>query len=201
MIASLHGKLIAKDLNSAVVECGGVGMKCFVTGITAASLPALGNEVFLYTFLSVREDALDLYGFLTAQEMETFKLITSVNGVGAKIGLALLSQFQSDRLLLLIAGNDAKSLTAATGVGIKLAQRIVLELKDKVGVMAKEQGMEEIAAVGNAVAASNTGEAIEALASLGFSQSEASLAVGRLDPALPTDQLIKLALKSLSRRA
>ena len=201
MIASLHGKLIAKDTGAAVVECGGVGMKCFITGVTSARLPQVGTEVFLYTFLAVREDALDLYGFLTQEELEAFRLITSVNGVGAKIGLALLSQFNADRLFLLIAGNDAKALTAATGVGIKLAQRIVLELKDKVGVLAKEQGMTEIAAVGNAVSATGTGEAIEALVSLGFSQSESSLAVGRLDPTLPTDELIKQALKSLSRRA
>lgn len=201
MIASLRGKLIFKDTTTAIVECGGVGMKCLVTSVTAATLPQVGAEVFLHTFLSVREDALDLYGFLTAEELEAFRLITSVNGVGAKIGLALLSQFTSDRLLLLIAGNDAKSLTAASGVGIKLAQRIVLELKDKVGNLAKEQGMQDVISVGNAVSVSATGEAIEALVSLGFSQTDASLAVGRLDPTLPTDELIKQALKTLSRRA
>lgn len=201
MIASIHGKLIFKDTVTAVVECGGVGMKCFVTSVTAATLPPIGADVFLHTFLSVREDALDLYGFLTVEEMEAFRLITSVNGVGAKIGLALLSQFTSDRLLLLIAGSDAKSLTAASGVGIKLAQRIVLELKDKVGNLAKEQGMQDVISVGNAASHTATGEAIEALVSLGFSQTDASLAVGRLDPTLPTDELIKQALKTLSRRA
>lgn len=200
MIASLHGKLLSKDQSTAVVECGGIGFKCFISQTAASSMPAVGADVFLYTYLAVREDAMDLYGFLTKSELDAFRLIISVNGVGAKIGLALLSQFTGDRILLFIASGDAKSLTAASGVGLKLAQRIVLELKDKVGAIAAAEGLTEIAAVGNATENSAAREAIEALSSLGFSQSEASLAVGRLDPSLPADELIKQALKSLSRR-
>lgn len=199
MIATLNGKLIIKELNYIVVECGGVGLKCFVTQNTHATVGNIGDSVFLYTYLSVREDALDLYGFADSQELEVFKLITSVSGVGSKIGLAILSEFTADKIMLYIASGDAKSLTAASGVGIKLAQRIVLELKDKVGSISAEDINFDVKAVGNATAHSAMREAIEALVSLGYSQSEASLAVGRLDPTLDTNELIKRALKSLAR--
>ncbi|MBQ4119191.1 MAG: Holliday junction branch migration protein RuvA [Clostridia bacterium] len=198
MIASVRGKLIYSDNTCAVVECAGVGYKCFVTKNTLYNLPQKNEEIMLYTYLSVREDAMDLYGFKDLDELEAFKLITSVNGVGAKIGLALLSEFTASQLTLYIASNDSKALTAASGVGLKLAQRIVLELKDKVGSL---QSGDEIVinAVGNATANTNTKEAVSALVSLGYTQSEASLAVGKLDPALSTEELIKGALKTLAR--
>ena len=199
MIATLNGKLIIKELNYVVVECGGVGLKCFVTQNTHATVGNVGDNVFLYTYLAVREDALDLYGFADNSELEVFKLITSVSCVGSKIGLAILSEFTPDKIMLYIASGDAKSLTAASGVGIKLAQRIVLELKDKVGSISTGDMNIDVKAVGNATAHSATREAIEALVSLGYTQSEASLAVGRLDPTLDTNELIKQALKSLAR--
>ena len=199
MIATLNGKLIIKELNYVVVECGGVGLKCFVTQNTHASIGNIGDNVFLYTYLAVREDALDLYGFIDNSELEVFKLITSVSGVGSKIGLAILSEFTADKIMLYIASSDAKSLTAAAGVGIKLAQRIILELKDKVGSVSVGSSSIDIKVVGNATANTSSKEAIEALVSLGYSQSEASLAVGRLDPSLDTNELIKQALKTLAR--
>lgn len=199
MIATLNGKLIIKELGYVVVECGGVGFKCFVTQKTAASIGKIGDTVLLYTHLAVREDALDLYGFEDLQELEVYKLITSVSGVGAKIGLAVLSEFSADKVMLFIASGDSKSLTAASGVGIKLAQRIVLELKDKVGNYASKDAGIDLNSVGNATVNTSSKEAVEALVSLGYSQSEASLAVGRLDPSLTTNELIKLALKSLAR--
>ncbi len=198
MIASLRGKLIYTDNTSAVVECGGVGFKCFVTKNTLYNLPQKENEVFLHTFMVVREDAMDLYGFISREELECFKLITSVSGVGSKIGLALLSEFTANQITLYIASNDPKALTAATGVGIKLAQRIVLELKDKIGALDGGEAI-EIKAVGNATVNSNSKEAVAALVSLGYTQSEASLAVGRLDQTLSTEELIKQALKSLAK--
>ena len=197
MIASLRGKLIYTDNTVAVVECGGVGYKCFVTKNTLYNLPQKNEEVFLHTYMVVREDAMDLYGFESVEELDAFKLITSVNGVGAKIGLALLSEFTASQLTLYIASNDAKALTAASGVGIKLAQRIVLELKDKVGGISTGETL-EIKAVGNATINSNTKEAVAALVALGYSQSEASLAVGKLDISLSTEELIKQALKTLA---
>lgn len=199
MIATLNGKLIIKELNYIVVECGGVGIKCFVTQHTHSTVGNIGDNVFLYTYLVVREDALDLYGFSDNSELEVFKLITSVSGVGSKIGLAILSEFTADKIMLYIASGDAKSLTAASGVGIKLAQRIVLELKDKVGSVSLGDASIDVKSVGNATANSSSKEAIEALVSLGYTQSEASLAVGRLDQSLDTNELIKQALKSLAR--
>lgn len=198
MIASVRGKLIYSDNAYAVVECGGVGFKCFITKNTLGRLPKRGEEVMLFTYLAVREDALDLYGFADSDELAAFKLITSVSGVGAKIGLALLSEFSPADLTLYIASNDAKMLTRASGVGIKLAQRIVLELKDKVGSLSAADS-ETVAAVGNANIGGATKEAVAALVSLGYSQSEASLAVGRLDPSLSAEELIKQSLKTLAR--
>lgn len=199
MIASLNGKIIYKDENCAVIECGGVGLKCFITRDTYSKLGNVGDNAFVHTCMTVKEDALDLYGFSRRGELEVFKLITSVSGVGAKIGLAVLSAFDYERVLLFLASGDAKSLTAAQGVGIKLAQRMVLELKDKVGAAAVGDVLETVNQVGNANANTSAKEAIEALVSLGYSQSEASLAVGKLDGALNTDDLIRGALKILAR--
>ena len=199
MIASLSGRVIAKDKSSVVIECGGVGFKCFITENTYNALGGVDDNAFIHTCMIVKEDALDLFGFAEQGELEVFKLITSVSGVGAKIGLAILSVFNYEKVLLFIASGDAKSLTAAPGVGIKLAQRMVLELKDKVGSVASGDAFESVSAVGNSAAGTSAKEAIEALVSLGYSQSEAALAVGRLDPSLKTDDLIRGALKTLAR--
>lgn len=198
MIASLRGRFLYSDQTSVVIECAGVGYKCFVTKNTLYNLPNKNEEMFLYTHLVVREDAMDLYGFADLEELSAFKLITSVNGVGAKIGIAILSEFTASQLILSIASNDAKRLTAAAGVGIKLAQRIVLELKDKVGNTIVGDSM-DVSSVSRAVANTSSAEAIEALVALGYSKSDAASVVGRLDTTLSTDQLIKQALKALSR--
>ena len=199
MIASLNGKLVYSDNTSVVVECSGVGLKCSVTKNTLSNLPATGENMFLYTHMNVREDAIELYGFKELEELNTFKLITSVSGVGSKIGIALLSEFTAERLCMCIASGDAKMLTAASGVGIKLAQRIVLELKDKVGSIPGTDmgGMEFAAATKKSSAAT---EAIEALISLGYGKTEATQAVLHLDGTLSSGELIKQALKILSRR-
>lgn len=199
MIASLNGRIIFKDRNSVVIECGGVGIKCFITENTYNAIGSVGDSVFMHTCMIVKEDALDLFGFAQTGELEVFKLITSVSGVGAKIGLAILSAFNYEKVLLFIASGDAKSLTAASGVGIKLAQRMVLELKDKVGSVASGDVLGTVSAVGNANSNTSTREAIEALVSLGYSQSEASLTVGKMDSSLGTDDLIRGALKILAR--
>ena len=126
MIASLRGKLLYTDTNSLIVECGGVGFRCITTSATLSALSSIGDEVFLYTYMAVREDAMDLFGFASIEEMEAFKMIISVNGVGPKIGIALLSEFTPNQLYLYIGSNDPIALTSASGVGIKLTQRIVL---------------------------------------------------------------------------
>jgi len=198
MIASLRGKYIYSDLTSVVVECAGVGYKCFVTKNCLTNLPKSGEDIFLYTHLVVREDAMDLYGFYDLEELKAFKLITSVNGVGAKIGIAVLSELSPSKLFLAIATNDPKTLTLASGVGLKLAQRIVLELKDKVG-SSEILPSDEVSAVVGDTAQSSVKEAVEALVSLGYTKGEASLTVAKLDSKLSTDELIKQALKYLAR--
>ncbi len=199
MISSLNGKLIFKDANTCIIECGGIGFKAMITRGAFSGLGNIGDTAFIYTFLSVKEDALDLYGFASMDELQTFKLITSVSGVGPKIGIALLNEFTFDKITLFIASSDAKSLTAASGVGLKLAQRIVLELKDKIGSVGISSEVQSIVNAANTQSNSNTKEAIEALVTLGYSQSEATLAVSRLDTALNTDDLIKSALKLLAK--
>ena len=196
MFYSLTGKLIYTDAFIAVVECGGVGYKCFATLNTLRALPPPGNTVTLYTTLLVREDSMDLYGFLDAAEQDAFRLLTSVNGVGAKVAVSILSDLTPDRLALCILSGDAKSLQRANGVGAKLASRLVLELKDKVGGATGDEGIQSM---GVASAAGNAAEAVAALVALGYSQSDASLAVGRLDSGLPVEQLIMEALKSQAK--
>ncbi|MEE1198759.1 MAG: Holliday junction branch migration protein RuvA [Acutalibacteraceae bacterium] len=200
MISSLRGRLIYSEKDYIIVECGGVGFKCNVSLNTIGKLPKLNSDIFIYTFMSVKEDAIDLFGFFSLEEIDCFKLLLSVSGVGPKMAIALLSEFTADRIMLLIASGDAKSLTAASGVGNKLAQRIVLELKDKVGTTFNVANVGDIAAVGNASAATNSKEAISALVSLGFSQSDAAMAVSKFDSSLSTEELIKLSLKELSRQ-
>ena len=197
MIYSLRGKVLLVDTSGFVIECAGVGYRCPAPLSTLSSLPPKGNEAFVFTYMNVREDAVDLFGFSTEEELTCFKLITSVSGVGPKIGIAILSEFKPDQVLLYIASSDYKMLTRASGVGAKLAQRIVLELKDKVG-----SGMissdASVSSVGNAMSYTNTSEAVSALVSLGYSQSEAAMAIGKLDPTLSVEQLIKDGLLYLS---
>ena len=198
MIYSLNGKIVSIDQTSVVIECGGVGYKCTATYKTLASLPSVGENAFIYTYMQVREDAVDLFGFASAEEMQCFKTLISVNGVGAKVGIAILSEFTFDYVYAFIAGGDYKSFTAAAGVGPKLAQRIVLELKDKVGSLTSSE-IFETPNLGNATYNSNTKEAVAALEALGYSKTEAASAVGKLDMSLTTEELIKQALKTLAR--
>ncbi|MBE6729937.1 MAG: Holliday junction branch migration protein RuvA [Ruminococcaceae bacterium] len=198
MIASLNGILTYLEPTYCIIECYGVGYKCFITGKTLGAMPKIGENFKLFTFLSVREDAMDLYGFSDMNELECFKLITSVSGVGPKIGIALLTSFSPEQVSFYISNNQPKALTAASGVGIKLAQRIILELKDKVSasITANEDFSPYSATDNN----DTLKEAVAALVSLGFSQSEASNAVKKLDGDLSVDSLIKEALKLLSRQ-
>lgn len=198
MIASLRGKLLYSDNQYAVVECGGVGFKFQASLRTLVKLSNIGSEVFVHTYMSVREDAIDLYGFSSVDELECFKLVTSVNGLGSKMAIALLSEFTPDQISFYIISGDAKSLTKASGIGPKLAQRMVLELKDKISKGAVTLSDDNIL-VQTTSKNENAQEAIAALVALGFSQSEATGAVSKLDQTLSTDELIKGGLKNLSR--
>ena len=188
MIYSLTGKIIKKTLNAVVVSCGGVGYYVQCPTSVAGALPGVGREATLYTVMSVTENDISLYGFATEEQQSCFELLTAVSGVGPKVGLAILSVMEPDRVALAISAGDHKAFKAASGVGPKLAQRIVLELKDKV------------AKCFAAPAAQGAGQAIAALVSLGYSQSEAALAVSKIDASLPVEEIIKLALRGMAGR-
>ena len=198
MFYSLTGKLIHTEAYLAVVECGGVGYRCMTSLTTLSCLPPAGERVTLYTHLNVREDALDLFGFYSMNELDAFKKLIGVSGVGPKSALAILSDMTPDRLALCIASGDAKSLTRAPGVGVKLAQRLILELKDKISKAELASGVGE-AAVQIGADGSGMNEAAAALCTLGYSQSQAAEPLAGLAADLPVDELIRQALKKVAR--
>ena len=199
MIYCLTGKILKKTLDTVVISCAGVGYAAQVPTTTAEALPAAGHEATLYTVLSVSENDVALYGFASEDQRACFKLLTSVSGVGPKAGLAILSILTPEKVALAASSGDHKAFTAASGVGPKLAQRIALELKDKVGKgLAAGTGF---AAAGTAAPppVSAPAQAVAALVSLGYTASEASMAVARVDDTLPVQDIIKIALRGLSR--
>ena len=202
MIYSLTGKILKKTLDTVVISCAGVGYAVQVPLTTAESLPASGREGTVYTVMNVTENDVSLYGFATEEQRSCFKMLTSVSGVGPKAGLAILSIMTPERVALAASSGDHKAFTKANGVGPKLAQRIVLELKDKVAKgFAGGIDLENVAgAAADTAAAQGAGQAIAALVSLGYSQSEAALAVSKIDGTLPVEEIIKLALRSMAGR-
>ncbi len=199
MLHSVKGELLHIEPRVAVICCGGVGFRCQITMNTARQLPAVGSEAMLYTIMNVREDAIELFGFADQNELASFKQLTAISGVGPKVGLSILSELSPEKVALAVAAGDYKALTKAAGVGPKLAQRIVLEMKDKVKALTASDGI-ELPRGGVVSAAGNAAQAVDALTVLGFSASEASAAVGKLDSALPVEVLVRDALKMLARR-
>lgn len=195
MIYSLHGELTHWETGLAVVECGGVGYACRTTMNTLAKIREL-DEVTLYTYLHVTENSLDLFGFADNAELGAFRQLISVSGVGPKAALSILSDITPSKLALCIASGDYKTLTKSPGIGAKIAQRIVLELKDKV---AKEQ---KISASDLQSASLPTGdnltEALTALQTLGFTPAQCGAALSGADSASSVEDLIKYGLKNLA---
>ena len=200
MIVCLTGKLLEKTPDTAVVSCGGVGYLAAIPSSTAGALPAAGEECTLYTCMNVTENDVSLYGFADRESQTMFRLLTSVSGVGPRVGLAILSALSPDRIALAAAAGDHKAFTAASGVGPKLAQRIVLELRDKVGKTFGKPITADAALGASAVPAGGAAQAIAALTSLGYTGSEAAAALAGLDTSLPTPELIRLALQGIGKR-
>lgn len=200
MIYSVRGKLIHKENELAVVECGGVGYACRTTLQTLASLSETGSEVTLYTYLHVREDNVELFGFSSQQELNCFKMLISVSGVGPKAALSILSDVNPEKFALLVASEDSKTLTKTKGIGAKTAQRIVLELKDK--IVKENINLSEAGAGFSAAAEENSSvsEAFSALLVLGYTQSEIAPVMSGLDPELPSAELIRQALKIIAQK-
>ena len=201
MFYSLTGTVVYTDTQSLAVECGGVAYRCFTSVSTLKKTGGVGSKATLYTHLSVREDALELYGFADTEELEFFKLLIGVSGVGPKAAIAVLSEHTPASLTVSIASGDIKAITRAQGVGPKIAQRIILELKDKMGkLMPTHMPSEELGGTVISTGMGNQSEAVSALIALGFSQTQASDAMRGLDAGLSVEELLRQALKKLSGR-
>lgn len=197
MIYSLRGRLAYKEPSMAVVECGGVGYACKVTFETYSKLADVGSEQYLYTYLSVREDSVELFGFATQEELTCFRLLLSVNGVGAKAAISILSTLTPERLVVAVSSGDSKAISKAKGVGTKIAQRVAMELKDRIT-------KEDIAVTGAAfsdgapASTSDYDEALEALQALGYTQSEVLPIVKRLSGGLSTSDVVREVLRRMA---
>lgn len=195
MFYSLRGQLVHLEPGVAVVECAGIGFKCLTSQNTQRALPPLGAEATLYTRLHVREDAVDLFGFATLPELNCFRMLTGVSGVGPKVALAVLSVLTPEQVAAASATGDSRAFTRASGVGGKLAQRIVLELRDKVRDIRTAGG--GVPVPGQPSASDNAGAAVNALTVLGYQPSEAASVVAKFDSSLPVEELIRLSLKAM----
>ena len=197
MIYYVSGPVTVLEPGLAVIDCGGVGYGCRVTAYTAAQLK-LNQNTRLYVTESIREDAHDLYGFISREEQRCYELLTSVNGVGPKAAMAILSSGGPQNFTLAVMTGDEKMLTAAQGVGKKIAQRIILELKDKIG-----GGSMELDFSGGPVAATpvqqgnNAALATAALQELGYSTAEINTALKGVDPNATTEEMVRHALRAM----
>ena len=191
MFYSITGEVLHTSVNLAVIEAGGVGYAC-QTSTTSLGRIRKGARATLYTHLYVREDTVELFGFAALEELSAFRMLLGVSGVGPKAALAILSVHTPERLALALISGDEKALTAAAGVGKKLAQRVILELKDKMGAPDLRPGEDS---TGYApVPAGSLSEAQAALTVLGYTPLEAAAALKGLDGALPTEEIIRAAL-------
>ncbi len=198
MYAYFKGKIAAKEPDVVVIDVGGIGYNIRISAGTAALLPAVGEEAKLYTYTAVREDAIWLYGFLTKDDLDIFKLLIGVNGIGPKGGQGILSVMSPDELRFAILSGDAKRIAKAPGIGAKTAQRIILDMRDKVSLEdTLHVDMQE--SVGDTSAPESIREAIEALAALGYGNAEAAHAVKSVEGAeeMAVEEILKAALKYL----
>lgn len=201
MYAYIKGELAEINTDHIVIEAGGIGYQVFISLQTFDYLPSVGEDLKIYTYLYLREDAMILYGFLTKDDMELFKLLISVSGIGPKGGLAILSTLEADDLRFAILSGDAKAISKAPGVGGKTAQRVILELKDKLSLEdafeAKTEHVQKNAAVAGG---SVKNDAVMALTALGYSSTESLKAVSAVEITedMDVEEVLKAALKHLS---
>lgn len=199
MIYSLQGVLLLIENNFLVIQCAGVGYKCLTSSCTQGECRGkTGKEVTVYTHMNVRQDAVDLFGFSSLNELNCFKLLTTVSGVGPKAALAILSEFTAEKVAAIVSSGDSKSLTSASGIGAKTAQRIVLELKDKLSNGAAGN-LSPTNSLPLPNCAKNISEAAKALEVLGYSAADVMPILAKCDENLPVEELIKLTLKYSGR--
>jgi len=198
MFAHIEGTVAEKSKDILVLDVGGVGFELSVSASTLSAAPAAGEKMKCYTVFSVREDAMELFGFATREEKRMFLQLKGVNGIGPKLAMQILSAIKPHDLSLALVAGDAAALARAPGVGKKLAQRLILELKDK--VTAEELTGAPSSGPVSIVPTDPAGEAIEALMALGYQASEAARAVSHLSPMPETaDEIIFMALKGMSK--
>lgn len=200
MLCYVSGPVAILEPGLAVIDCGGVGYGCRVTAYTAAQLK-LNQPARLYITESIREDAFDLYGFISREEQRCYELLTSVSGVGPKAAMAILSAGGPQNFTLAVMTGDEKMLTAAQGVGKKIAQRIILELKEKIGGAARELDFS-----GPTLSAAPAGDnraalAAAALQELGYSAAEIAAALKGVDPGASTEEMVRYALRAMVMKA
>ena len=200
MFYYLNGEITLMEGNLAVVDCGGVGYACRTTSYTLSKL-RVGQRAKLFTYCNIREDAFDIYGFSTRDELRCFELLLGVTGVGPKAAIAILSSTSPERFMLAIMSQDEKSLTVAQGVGKKLAQRIILELKDKLGAVSEVDFSDNTPAFAAPSSGSNLALAQAALAELGYNQSEIGAALkGIKTEGMTTEEIVRQCLRAMVMR-
>ena len=199
MISYVRGELAAVEADKAVVDVGGIGYAVFMPQQSLALLPPAGSEVKIHTYLNVREDAVQLFGFLTRDDLEIFRLVIGVSGIGPKGGLNILSCLSPDELRFAVMSNDVKAISAAPGIGKKTAEKLILELKDKLRI---EDVLEHAASEGRSAGATAPGgavatEAVQALVALGYGSTEALQAVKQVEISedMEVEEVLKAALK------
>lgn len=200
MIYSINGIVAHIEPYHIVIECGGIGYSIKTSMTTLAKLNQVGEKAKLFTYLHVREDILELYGFYSQEELRSFKMLISISGVGPKAAIAILSDLTPEQFALCVATGDAKALTRAQGIGLKTAQRIVLELKDKISKEQLSGGITGSDAMNFNVKSGNAAEAISALEVLGYGRSDATTVVTSLPAETSVEEMIKHGLKTLSSK-
>ncbi len=202
MIHYIKGELVALEEDKAIVDVGGVGYGIFMSVQSMSMLPPVGDEVRIYTYLNVKEDAMQLFGFLTRDDLQVFKLLIGVNGIGPKGGQAILSVLSPDDLRFAVLAGDAKAIAAAPGIGKKTAEKIILELRDKLRI---EDALEhtvssgDVSAGGRHAGSEIQSEAVQALVALGYGSTEALKAVKKVEISENADveDVLKQALKHM----
>lgn len=199
MISYIRGELAALENDKVVVDVGGVGYGIFMSAQTMSLLPPIGNEVKLYTYLNVKEDLMQLFGFLTRDDLQVFKLLIGVSGIGPKGGQSILSVLSPDDLRFAVMANDVKAISSAPGIGKKTAQKLIVELHDKLSI---EDVLDHVAAGGDKESGSAQGsgvqsEAVQALVALGYGSTEALKAVKQVEikEDMVVEDVLKQALK------
>ena len=197
MITYLRGEVISVTDKRLVVEVGHVGFQVSISSRDAANMPPVGEEVLVYTYMSVREDAISLYGFLSEDDLEIYKQLITVSGIGPKGGLGILSVMSADDLRMAVLADDSKTIAKAPGIGPKTAKKLILELKDKISAQEMLEHLQEKASDSAASAfEAAKEEAVQIMVALGFSRSEAVRAVrnAKLDETMDADQILTAAL-------